>query len=81
VTAFNPAMKDRVSGMAEQFVLRGAEAVTAGSQALGVLAGTVRREAYVMAYADCFFLLGLLLLSMVALVWLCRPGKGGALAH
>ena len=54
--------------------------VAAGQQALGAVAGLVRREAYVMAYGDCFYLLGLLMFSMVLLVWLCRGAKGGSLA-
>jgi MFS transporter, DHA2 family, multidrug resistance protein len=62
-------------------IARGAEAVTAGGQALTALAGTLRREAYVMAYSDCFYLLGALLLSMVLLVWLCRPARGASLTH
>ena len=44
------------------------------------VAGVVRREAFVMAYGDCFYLLGVLLLAMALLVWFCRGAKGGALA-
>jgi DHA2 family multidrug resistance protein len=66
--------------LVQQFADRGADAATALQQALGTLAGTVRRESFVMAYADCFFLLGVLLLAMVLFVWFCRPIKGAALA-
>ena len=52
--------------------------MAAGQQALGAVAGVVRREAYVMAYGDCFFLIGAVLLAMVLLVWLCRKTKGEA---
>ena len=44
----------------------------------GALAGVVRREAYVMAYGDCFYIIGALLLAMVMLVWMCRGAKGAA---
>jgi hypothetical protein len=44
------------------------------------VSGLVRREAYVMAYGDCFYLLSLLMISMVLLVWLCRGAKGGTMA-
>ena len=80
ITAFNSATAERVNSLTQQFVSRGAEAVTAGRQAVGALAGTVRREAFVMAYGDCFFILGALLLAMVVFVWFCRPTKGGSLA-
>jgi MFS transporter, DHA2 family, multidrug resistance protein len=79
VTIFNSAAVERLAVLTEQFVLRGSEVVTAGRQALGALAGTIRREAYVMGYSDCFYLLGALLLTMVVLVWFCKPAKGGLL--
>ncbi|MCX6927454.1 MAG: EmrB/QacA family drug resistance transporter, partial [Verrucomicrobia bacterium] len=80
VNAFNPATSERLSTLTQQFIARGAETVAAGQQALGAMAGTVRREAYVMAYGDCFYLLGVLLLAMVLPIWLCKGAKGGALA-
>jgi MFS transporter, DHA2 family, multidrug resistance protein len=81
VSAFNAATTDRLAALTQQFVARGVESLAAGHQALGVLAGTVRREAFVMAHSDCFFLLGVVLLSTVLLVWLCRPAKGAAVGH
>lgn len=81
VNAFSAATQERLSGLATQFAARGAEAVTAGNQALAAVKTIIHREAYVMAYADCFFILGAVLLSMVALVWFCKPAKGGGLAH
>jgi MFS transporter, DHA2 family, multidrug resistance protein len=80
INAFNPAANERLEALTQQFISRGADAVAAGQQALGAVAGVVRREAYVMAYGDCFYLLSLLLLAMVLPVWLCRGAKGGALA-
>ncbi|HYG36645.1 MAG TPA: DHA2 family efflux MFS transporter permease subunit [Clostridia bacterium] len=81
VTAYSAATSERLSAMAQLFVARGAEAVGATQQALGAMAGTVRREAYVMAYSDCFYLLGSVLLSTLLFVWFCRPAKGGTLGH
>jgi DHA2 family multidrug resistance protein len=46
-----------------------------------LLAALVRREAYVMAYSDCFYLLGALLLAMVLLVWLCQASKANGFQH
>ena len=80
VTVFNPAASERLGALTQQFVARGAEAATAAQQALGAIAGTVRHEAEVMAYADCFYLLGLLLLAMVLPVWFCRRATNGGLA-
>jgi len=77
VNIFNPATSERLGALTQQFVARGTEAVAAGQQAIGAVAGVVRHEAYVMAYGDCFYLLGALLLAMVLPVWLCRRAKGG----
>lgn len=80
VSMFSPTTTERLSDLTQQFIARGAETVKASSQAIGALAGTLRREAYVMAYSDCFLVLGVLLLSMVFLVWLCRPVKDTGMA-
>ena len=80
VSLFHPATNERLDTLTQQFIARGAEAVAAAQQAVGALAGTVRREAYVMAYADCFYLIGVLLLAMVLLVWMCGGAKGATLA-
>jgi DHA2 family multidrug resistance protein len=75
LNVFSPSTSDRLSLLTRQFAIRGTEVVTATQQAAGVLARTLRRESFVMAYADCFFLLGAALLSSVALVWFCQPAK------
>ena len=76
VNAFNPATDERLDALTQHFVSRGADAVAAAQQALGAVATVVRREAYVMAYGDCFYLIGVVLISMVLLVWLCTAAKG-----
>ena len=80
VNVFNPATSERLADLTQQFMVRGAEAVAAGQQALGAVADVVRREAYVMAYGDCFYFLGVLLLAMVLVIWLCNGAKGRVLA-
>jgi DHA2 family multidrug resistance protein len=81
VTAFDSAVGERLTALTQQLVARGVETVTAGREALAVLSGVVRREAYVTAYSDCFFILGTVLLSVVVLVWLCQPARGTGLAN
>jgi DHA2 family multidrug resistance protein len=77
VTGFSSATGERLASLSQQLTARGVESVTAAQQALGIVAGTVRREALIMAYSDCFFLLGALLLAMVVFVWFCQPTKAG----
>jgi len=60
---------------------RGGDAAT---QAVAELAQLVRREAYVMAYADCFMLIGLALVVAIGGVFFlarARPGGPGGAAH
>jgi DHA2 family multidrug resistance protein len=76
ITAFSSQTAGRLGEIAQQFVNQGMEAHTASQQAVGVLGSTLRREAFVMAYGDCFFILAALLVSTVSLVWFCRPTKG-----
>jgi MFS transporter, DHA2 family, multidrug resistance protein len=51
-------------------------------QALSEVANAVRREAFVMAYSDCFFILGIaLILCIFALLLVRKPTEAGAAAH
>jgi DHA2 family multidrug resistance protein len=77
VSVFNCATQERLDALTQGFIARGFDAVTAGHQALATLAGTVRREAFVMSYGDGFFLVGAALAAMVVFVWFCLPVKGG----
>ncbi len=81
VSAFNTATQERLEGYTQHFVQLGADAVTASQQALTAVASTVRREAYVMSYGDGFFIVGVVIAAMIALVWLCKPVKGDVVAH
>jgi DHA2 family multidrug resistance protein len=81
VSAFNLATDERLQSLTQHFLARGAEAVAAGDQALAVLGGMVRREAYVMGYSDCFYLLGMVLLAMVLPVWLARASNANIQLH
>ena len=51
-------------------------------QALAELANMVRGEAYVMAYSDCFFVLGIALLLCTPLLFLIpKPKQAAAIGH
>jgi MFS transporter, DHA2 family, multidrug resistance protein len=50
-------------------------------RALSEVAGAVRREAYVMAYSDCFFVLGIALLLCVLALFLIRKQAEAAAGH
>ena len=83
VTPFDPAVQARLDQLTQAFINHGADAVSAGQQALAALNNTVRREAFVMAYNDGFFFVGAVLLTCGLLIWFCRKVKiqGNAAAH
>jgi DHA2 family multidrug resistance protein len=77
VNSFNPMVSEHLNVMVNQFFARGTEKIAAAQQALGVMASGLRRESCVMAYADCFNILAVLLLVTVPIIWLCKSAKGG----
>lgn len=83
VSLYNPATQERIQQMTQYFVSKGADLATAQQQALEIISNLVRREAYVMAFNDCFYFIGCaLLLSGLTVLFLgkVKPTGGGA-AH
>jgi DHA2 family multidrug resistance protein len=77
----NPHVNAWLGQVGQRFATLGGNG---SQQALAQLAKMVRREAFVMAYADCFFVVGcLLLLATLGCLFLqpVKPGGGGGAAH
>lgn len=84
VSLYNPETQQRIEQMTEAFISKGADLVTAQNQALAAIDGLVRREAYVMAFNDCFYFVGMaLLLSGIAVIFFqkVKAGAGGGGGH
>lgn len=85
ITSFSLATQQRLDQMTQAFVGQGFDPANAADKALKAIDGIVRREAYVMAYNDGFFIVGGILLSCIAILWLSDPVKspsgGGAGGH
>lgn len=80
VTLYDPATQARLEALAQNFAAKGADLATAQDMALKALDGVVRRESFIMAYNDAFLILGIALISCVAIVWLSKKVLGGAAA-
>jgi DHA2 family multidrug resistance protein len=78
VSLFATATQERLAALAGHFAGLGADPVQAKDQALAALEVIVRREAFVMSFADCFFILGAVMSAMVAAAVMCRPAAAGA---
>ncbi|MCW6049783.1 multidrug efflux MFS transporter [Lyngbya sp. CCAP 1446/10] len=84
VSLYNQATQERMNQMTQYFVSRGADASVAHNQAIQAIDNLVRREAYVMAFNDCFYFVGIaLLLSGIAILGFkkVKPGAGGGGGH
>ncbi len=85
ITSYSAAAQQRLDQMTQAFIGQGFDPVNAADKALKAVDGIVRREAYVMAYNDGFFIVGGILLSCIAILWLSdkvkSPSGAGAGGH
>jgi DHA2 family multidrug resistance protein len=79
------ATQARLEQLTQGFISSGIDAVTAADQAIKVIDRIVRREAYVMAYNDGFFIVGVILLGAIIPLWFAdkvkSPGGAGGGGH
>ncbi len=75
VSQLNEATRARIDSLTQYFLSHGVgDQAEATHQAIVAIGRTVRRQAYVMAYGDTFFLLGVvLLIALVAALLLRKP--------
>jgi DHA2 family multidrug resistance protein len=78
VSLWEPATQARLDALAQNFAAKGFDPTTAQDMALKALDNVVRRDSFVMAYNDAFLILGIALVSCVAIVWLSKRVIGGA---
>ncbi len=82
ISLYNPQTQQRINQLTQYFVSRGADLATANDRAIAAIDNTIRREAFVMAFNDCFYFIAwALLLSGIAIVFFKRVKASGAAAH
>ncbi len=78
VTSFSTGVQSRIDQLSFTYMREVGDPAGATSQAYASIANIVRRESFVMAYNDCFFVLSILLAASVAFMWLSdRVVAGG----
>jgi DHA2 family multidrug resistance protein len=81
VTVYSGAVQERIQQSAAFFMSQGSDPYSANLRAIGAMGGAVRRQAFLLAYSDCFLVLGCVLLSSaIALFFMKKPrilGGGG----
>jgi DHA2 family multidrug resistance protein len=84
LTPYDEAFRERLAGLAQTLVARGADAVEAMRQATGIVYGAMVRQAVTLAYVDTLKVLALACACMLPLVLLLprnQPGATPAGAH
>ena len=89
VTADSTLVQERLAQQAAGYSAMGADAGQGRMQAMAGLSATISRQALVITYSECFWVLGVALLFMLPLVLLLRaprarrrpPGGGGPLTR
>jgi DHA2 family multidrug resistance protein len=84
VTPYTLGTHLRLSQLQHSFMLHGSDAATAAHQAVAAVDQIIRREAFVMAYNDCFLALAIALAAGGFCVWFTskvNPTGGAAEAH
>ena len=72
----SPALTERLSTITQGIISKTGEAAsTAGAKALGILNGTVERQAYYLSYLDTFRLIGIFFLIVLPLVMFLKVKK------
>jgi DHA2 family multidrug resistance protein len=79
------ATQARLDVLTQAFIAKGIDPATAANQAIGAIDRIVRRESYVMAYNDGFWLVGVILLGAILPLWFAdkvkSPGGAGGGGH
>ena len=81
ISASNPAFRSTLQGATRAMQAHGASAAHATQQAYALVQSTVQRQATMLAYIDCFWLLGVAIMAMIPMVFLMKKSRpGGAMA-
>ena len=85
VSLVSSATQARLDALTQSFIAKGFDPATAAQQAIGAIDRIVRRESFVMAYNDGFFIVGMILLVAIIPLWfsdkLKSPSGGGGGGH
>jgi len=81
VTVYSGAVQQRVQQSAAFFFSQGSDSYSANMRAIGAIGGAVRRQAFFLAYSDCFLALGCVLLAGgIALFFMKEARISGAVS-
>ena len=75
---YSPETQQQLDQLTQIFIGKGSDPTTADNQAIAQISKIIRREAYVMAYNDGFYFVGIALLPSGLALLFCKKVKPGA---
>lgn len=75
VTVYSVAVHERMQQSAAYFLSQGSDSYSANMRAIGAIGGAVRRQAFLLAYGDCFLVLGCVLLASATALFFMKKTK------
>jgi DHA2 family multidrug resistance protein len=83
VSVYSLAVQQRMQQSTAYFLSRGSDSYSANIRAIGAINGAVRHQSFLFAYSDCFVILGWVLLTSAAALFLMkkRDGSGPVGGH
>jgi DHA2 family multidrug resistance protein len=75
VTVYSGAMQERIRQSTAYFFTEGRGSYLANMRAIGAIGDEVRRQSFLLAYSDCFLILGCVLLASVAALFFMKKTK------
>jgi MFS transporter, DHA2 family, multidrug resistance protein len=80
VTPYNPYVQQYLANQSAQNLQHTGDPASALQQAYRMLQESVQLNSFVMAYSECFLVLGIILLIGSASIWLCKKTQAGGAA-
>lgn len=79
VSAFSPALQERVDFLVNSLISRGSSSELAQQQAIAIVDLTIRKQANFLAFSDCFFTFAFVLaIGGLAVLFLGKGNSGGS---
>ncbi len=85
ISLYSDTVRSRLDQMGQAFLQQGPDQVVASDRALQVIQNLVHREAYVMAYNDSFWIVGMSFFCCIGAIWfadkILSPSSDGEPSH
>jgi DHA2 family multidrug resistance protein len=75
VTVYSGAVQQRLHQSTAYFLSKGSDSYSDHTRAISAIGGVVRRQAFLLAYSDCFLILGCVLLASAAALFFMKRTK------